>query len=47
MTRCACGIGINLIKNIRKLHVKLILGHKANMGRGQNIRVREKYIFAI
>ena len=41
------GIGIDLVKNVRKLHVKFIFGHKANMRRGQNIRMRQKNIIAI
>ena len=41
------GIGIDLIENIGKLHVKLIFSYKANMRRGQNIRVCQKNIFTI
>ena len=47
MNGCSRGIGIDLIKNIRKLHVKLILGHKANMRGGQNIRMRQKNMLTI
>ena len=42
MNRYPRGVGIDLIENVGKLHVKLILGHKANMRRSQNIWVSQE-----
>ena len=42
MNRYPRGIGIDLIENVGKLHVKLILGHTANMRRSQNIWVSQE-----